>query len=126
MPSDGGPRMCRGPHRCRRRGGDARRPVRRRRKRTYVERACRQTRTRIRDKENKMSLFLDKHNLHGATAEAVAEAHAKDLETQGRYGVNYLKYWFDEDKGTVFCLIEAPDKDAANQVHREAHGLVAD
>jgi hypothetical protein len=74
----------------------------------------------------KMSLFLDMHKLDGATAEAVAQAHEKDLETQDQYGVKYLKYWFDEDKGAVFCLAEAPDKESAIRVHREAHGLVAD
>jgi hypothetical protein len=73
-----------------------------------------------------MALFLDMHKVEGATAEAVAELHKKDLETQGQYGVTYLKYWIDEDNGTVFCLAEAPDKEAAIRVHREAHGLVAD
>jgi hypothetical protein len=62
----------------------------------------------------------------GATAKDVAQAHAADVQTQDRYGVNYLKYWFDEDQGAVFCLVEAPDKEAAIRVHREAHGLVAD
>ena len=73
-----------------------------------------------------MTLFLDIHKVKGATAEAVAELHKKDLETQGQYGVQYLKYWVDEESGTVFCLAEAPDKEAAIRVHREAHGLVAD
>jgi hypothetical protein len=73
-----------------------------------------------------MPLYMDVHNLPGATADAVADAHAKDLDTQGKYGVNYLHYWIDEDKGKVFCLVEAPDAASANRVHREAHGLVAD
>jgi hypothetical protein len=73
-----------------------------------------------------MALFIDIHKVDGATADAVAHLHEKDLETQGRYGVQYLKYWFDEDAGTVFCLAEAPDKDTAIRVHREAHGMVAD
>ena len=46
-------------------------------------------------------------------------------ETQGKYGADYLKYWFDEASGTVACLIEAPSKEAAEEVHREAHGLMA-
>jgi hypothetical protein len=53
-------------------------------------------------------------------------AHAADLRTQERYGVNYLKYWVDESEGKIFCLVEAPDAEAAASVHREAHGLVAD
>ena len=70
---------------------------------------------------------MDVHNrVEGLTAQAVADAHRKDLETQGQYGVNYQRYWFDEGSGKVFCLVEAPSKDAANAVHREAHGLVAD
>jgi hypothetical protein len=72
-------------------------------------------------------LFMDVHNrVEGLTAQAVADAHRKDLETQGQYGVNYQRYWFDEGSGKVFCLVEAPSKEAAERVHREAHGLVAD
>ena len=74
-----------------------------------------------------MPLYMDIHaHVEGLTEEAVAGAHAADLKTQGKYGVKYLRYWFDETTGKVFCLIEAPDKEAANAVHREAHGLVAD
>jgi hypothetical protein len=74
-----------------------------------------------------MPLYMDIHKkVEGATAEAVAEAHAKDLEVQSRYGVMYHKYWIDENTGTIFCLVEAPNKAAAERVHREAHGLVAD
>ena len=74
-----------------------------------------------------MPLFLDIHqHVPGLTAEGVAGAHAKDLETQEKYGVKYLKYWYDEGTGKVFCLVEAPSKEAAATVHREAHGLVAD
>lgn len=74
-----------------------------------------------------MSLYLDIHKyIPGLTAKAIAGAHAKDLEVQGKYGVKYLKYWFDEGAGKAFCLVEAPSKEAAAAVHREAHGLVAE
>jgi hypothetical protein len=74
-----------------------------------------------------MPLFMDVHGkVEGLTAEAVAGAHKRDLEVQGNYGVSYIKYWFNEDNGRVYCLVEAPDKDAAIRVHREAHGLLAD
>ena len=74
-----------------------------------------------------MPLFMDTHShIEGLTADAVAQAHAADLKTQAKYGVKYLRYWFDEGTGKVFCLVEAPNKEAANAVHREAHGLVAD
>ncbi len=72
-----------------------------------------------------MPIFLDRHDLKGTSAIEVAEAHLKDLALQDRYGVKFLTYWFDEDRGTTFCLIDAPDKETAQQVHREAHGHVA-
>ena len=74
-----------------------------------------------------MALFLDIHeHIDGLTAAAVAGAHAADLATQEQYGVHYLKYWFDEGSGKVLCLVEAPNAEAAAEVHRKAHGLVAD
>jgi hypothetical protein len=74
-----------------------------------------------------MPLFMDHHRgVEGLTAEAVADAHRKDEEVQDEYGVTYHRYWFNEDTGEVFCLAEAPNKEAAEAVHRAAHGLVAD
>jgi hypothetical protein len=73
-----------------------------------------------------MPLYIDIHNVPGATARDVAEAHSKDLQTQDQYGVRYLRYWVDESQGKIFCLVDAPDTEAAATVHREAHGLVAD
>ena len=74
-----------------------------------------------------MPLFMDIHKgVEGLTAKDVAEAHKKDLEKQGKYGVKYLKYWYNEKDGTVFCLSEAPNKESAVKVHKEAHGLEAD
>lgn len=74
-----------------------------------------------------MPLFMDVHLIEGGvSADDVAGAHAKDLEAQAAHGVNYLRYWVDESAGRIFCLVEAPNADAASTVHREAHGLVAD
>jgi len=75
-----------------------------------------------------MPLFMDVHNNlpDGATARDVAGAHEEDLKVQGKHGVRYINYWVDEKAGKVFCLVEAPDAEAAHTVHREAHGLVAD
>lgn len=74
-----------------------------------------------------MPLFLDEHeHIEGLTAAALAQAHGRDVEVGPKYGVTYLRYWYDEATGKVFCLVEAPTADAANTVHREAHGLVAD
>ena len=74
-----------------------------------------------------MALFMDVHNkVEGLTADAVTGAHQRDLEVQEKYGVDYKNYWFDENSGRVFCLVEAHDAEAAAAVHREAHGLLAD
>jgi hypothetical protein len=74
-----------------------------------------------------MALFMDVHSIEGGVSAAdVAEAHQKDLDTQDRYAVSYLRYWVDEAAGKIFCLVEADDAESANTVHREAHGLVAD
>jgi class 3 adenylate cyclase len=68
---------------------------------------------------------MDIHNLsEGTTLEDVAKAHAKDIETQKKYGVEYTKYWVNEKAGKVFCLAHAPNAEAAEQVHREAHGMM--
>ena len=74
-----------------------------------------------------MPLFLDTHPAQpGVTAEEAAATHRKDLAVQAKYGVRYIKYWFDPITGKVFCLSEAPSKEAALAVHREAHGLMPD
>lgn len=74
-----------------------------------------------------MPLFMDTHRIDGGVrAEDVLTAHLADLATQGRYGVRYLRYWVDEEAGKIFCLVDAPDAEAATRVHREAHGLVSD
>lgn len=74
-----------------------------------------------------MPLYMDIHrNVEGLTAEAVADAHQKDLEAQDEHGVQCLNYWYDDGTGTIFCLFEAPSKEAADAVHRDAHGLTAD
>jgi len=79
------------------------------------------------DEETEMALFMDMHELDGGVTIAdVANAHAADLRTQDKHGVEYLRYWVDEAQGKIFCLVEAPDAESANTVHREAHGLVAD
>ena len=73
-----------------------------------------------------MPLFLDRHDVPGANAVQIADAHKLDLELQDKYHVRYVTYWYDDRNGAVFCLAEGPDRDALSAVHREAHGLVAD
>jgi class 3 adenylate cyclase len=73
-----------------------------------------------------MPQYMDVHNLQGSTALQIDQAHAADLEEQGKYGVEYLKYWFNESQGKAFCLVDAPNPEAARLVHREAHGQMAE
>jgi hypothetical protein len=75
-----------------------------------------------------MALFMDVHTMEDGKVAApdVAGAHAADLTTQEKYDVKYLRYWVSEEQGKIFCLVDAPDAESANTVHREAHGLVAD
>jgi class 3 adenylate cyclase len=73
-----------------------------------------------------MPIFMDRHDLlPDTTAAEIAEAHRKDVAIQDRYGVKFLTYWFDQQRRTTFCLVDAPDKETAQCVHREAHGHVA-
>jgi class 3 adenylate cyclase len=71
-------------------------------------------------------LFIDIHDIAGITPEAIAEAHSADMACQKKHGVNYLKYWLNATRGKVFCLCTAPSAEAANIVHLEAHGMLAE
>ena len=74
-----------------------------------------------------MPMYLDTHrHIPGLTADGVAAAHARDVEVGPKYGVRYMRYWYDETTGRVYCLVEAPDAESARTVHAEAHGLLAD
>ena len=74
-----------------------------------------------------MPLYMDVHTIDGGVSACdVEKAHLADLAEQGKHDVRYLRYWVDETNGKVFCLVEAPSTDAAETVHKEAHGLVAD
>ena len=73
-----------------------------------------------------MPIFMDRHDLTGMTAEDLAQAHQMDLDVQDQFGVKFMTYWFDDDRKTGFCLIDAPDAETAKQVHAETHGNVAE
>lgn len=75
---------------------------------------------------NLMPVYMDIHELPGVTPEAVAKAHAQDVAVQAKYGVSYHKYWVNVQKGKVYCLCHAPTAEAADAVHREAHGMAAE
>jgi len=72
-----------------------------------------------------MPTYMDMHDIPGVKAKDGTGAHQADLKSQGKYGVDYKQYWVDETEGKVFCLVDAPDKESASRVHREAHGLEA-
>ena len=72
-----------------------------------------------------MAIFMDRHDLAGTSAADIAEAHRRDLDIQDRYGVKFLTYWYDPRRGNAFCLVDAPDMETAQCVHREAHGYIA-
>jgi len=71
-----------------------------------------------------MPLFMDRHDLPGMTAEEVAQAHRTDIRIASKYEVQFLAYWFDADRGEVFCLARAARPEDMQAVHREGHGLI--
>ena len=71
-----------------------------------------------------MPLFMDRHEVPGASAQDVADAHVSDLEKAGEFDVEFFSYWFDHNNGAVFCFAKAPKRDAMTAVHEASHGLV--
>ena len=71
-----------------------------------------------------MPIYMDVHIVPGVKAKDVAEAHRKDLLCQHEYGCSCMTYWIDEKRESIFCLIDAPDKDAVEEMHSKAHGLI--
>jgi AraC-like DNA-binding protein len=68
---------------------------------------------------------MDRHDLsETVTAEAVAKAHQEDLKIQHQFGCKGLTYWFDENRKTAFCLVEAPEMKAVSEMHNKAHGMI--
>jgi len=71
-----------------------------------------------------MSIYMDRHYLKNATQHALAAAHQNDLRLQDKYNIKMLTYWFDEDRSTAFCLVDAPNEETIHKLHDEAHGSV--
>lgn len=71
-----------------------------------------------------MPIYMDRHFVEGATQHAISHAHEKDIEIQGKHGIQFMTYWFDEARCTAFCLVDAPNKTAIQNAHNEAHGMV--
>ena len=79
-----------------------------------------------RDQRPAKQLYMDVHELGPGkvTADAVAKAHAADLSVQDRHGVQFVRYWVDEQQGKVYCLSRASSTASIVETHREAHGLL--
>src|SRR6185503_5503058 len=71
-----------------------------------------------------MPIYMDVHIVPGVKAKDVAEAHRKDLLHQEEHACKCMTYWIDEERENIFCLIEAPNKEAVAEMHNKAHGLV--
>jgi AraC-like DNA-binding protein len=72
-----------------------------------------------------MPIYMDRHDVsENVTAEIVAHLHEQDLKVQQQFDCRGLTYWFDDKRKTAFCLVEAPDKLAIQQMHNQAHGEV--
>src|SRR4029078_1752035 len=71
-----------------------------------------------------MSIYMDVHIVPGIKARDVAEAHRKDILLQEEHQCKCMTYWIDEERANVFCLIDAPNKEAVAEMHHRAHGLI--
>jgi AraC-like DNA-binding protein len=68
---------------------------------------------------------MDRHDVaEEVTAEIVAALHKEDLLIQHQYCCKGLTYWYDDNRKTAFCLVEAPNKEAIAEMHAKAHGEV--
>lgn len=71
-----------------------------------------------------MPIYMDIHLVPGVKAHEVAKAHQHDLMLQDQYGCKCMTYWVDEQRETIFCLVDAVDKDAVKELHSKAHGML--
>ena len=55
-----------------------------------------------------MATFIDIHDVPGVKAQDAADAHAADLRVQGQYGVDYQRYWVDEEAGNAVLPRRGP------------------
>mgnify|MGYP001037356054 CR=1 FL=1 len=72
-----------------------------------------------------MPIYMDRHEVSDAvTAETLAKIHQDDLKIEHEFGCRVFTYWYDNNRKTTFCLIEAPNKKAIKEMHLKAHGDV--
>lgn len=75
-----------------------------------------------------MPLFMDFHDLDeftDDTIDKIKQGHKLDLVVQKKYNVQYKHYYLSKENRKAFCVIEGPDKESCEAVHREAHGVTA-
>ena len=72
-----------------------------------------------------MARFMIERNF-AERLEVTKEAADAVKRINDEEGVKWLFSFLSADKKKTYCLYEAPNAEAANTVHREAHGLVAD
>ena len=73
-----------------------------------------------------MAEFMDVHHgMMDITPDGLREAHQADVDIQDEEGVNFKQAWADPKTGVVFCLSEAPTRDAVQRIH-ERSGHPAD
>lgn len=71
-----------------------------------------------------MPLYMDRHEFEKVTARDLAAAHLQDLAVQSQFGVQFLNYWFDEERQHAFCLADGPDAGSVEAAHGASHGLI--
>ena len=72
-----------------------------------------------------MPIYMERHDVTPeVTPEMIAHLHQEDLKIQDQFGCKAMTYWFDSQRRTAFCLVEAPDADSLHAMHNHAHGQV--
>ncbi len=71
-----------------------------------------------------MPIYMDIHIVPGVKSRDVAEAHRKDILVEEAYACKCMTYWIDEERENIFCLIDAPSREAVEEMHNRAHGLI--
>lgn len=68
-----------------------------------------------------MPRFMDVHKgMKGITQAQLDEAHRADEAIQGAEKVRFVQAWADPKSGRIFCLSDAPNREAVERVHKRA------
>lgn len=72
-----------------------------------------------------MPLFMDLHKVDHSAVEEVKDEPLSREAVQNKYGVKCHQVWVNHESGTVFCLMEGPDKATCEAAHFEAYGNIS-